>query len=526
MRANARAGGCSGSRNRRGGEKATSRRSLGSLVASLPLIVTVALLAGPFASFATASITGTPGVLATISMPSSGSTCGTGGTTACNTAEPTGVVVNTSSHVGYVATLDGNQVVKLSNTNCTSSCSFSPTNVSSTLLPNLNFPGALALNGSNVYASNFCYNTTGTSQFTLCKTAPTGSGCGGTCGNAFVSQQNGTGGTQGTGQTCKNPSGIAFTSASSTQREFVACAGSGSVLVNPSPPGGSSGWVSSGSLGTGAVPSGVTANAADTSFASAILADAGQDTLNIIEYAFGNFFIADSEDLPSGCQPAYVAEGTVTTSGGTRAPLFVACPGTGTVAVGRLTSSLNINPDFGSVTLPTPSGGTTPSPYGVAVNASGNALVVTDSANGQADVYALQTSPANVPGGLVCTGTNVGVDSSGTHTGSQASGCTAPAQVKVGDTPDGVAIDGTNAFIANEGSANVTVIDPPADLVAANKDQAGAGGIEKLTKVASKTRRRRKKHTVDKMVKVGAARVRLRNRLEPLVAPIPGRIGS
>ncbi len=507
-----------------------SRRDLGTLVASLVVIATSALLAGPFASFATASITGTPGVLATISMPSSGSTCGTGGTKACNTAEPTGVVVDTSSHVGYVATLDGNHVVKLSNTNCTSSCSFSPTNVSSTLLPNLDFPGALALNGSNVYASNFCYNTTGTSQFTLCKTAPTGSGCGGTCGNAFVSQQNGTGGTQGTGQTCKNPSGIALTTgASSTQREFVACAGSGALLVNTSPPGGSTGWASSGSLGTGSVPSGVTANAADTSFASVLVADAGLDTLSIIDFSFGNFFVADSEDLPSGCESAYVAEGTVTTSGSTRAPLFVACPGTGTVAVGRLTSSLNINPDFGSVTLPTPSGGTTPSPYGVAVNASGNTLVVTDSANGQADVYSLQTSPANVPGGLVCTGTNVGVDSSGTHTGSQASGCTAPAQVKVGDTPDGVAIDGTNAFIANEGSANVTVIDPPADLVVArDKDQAGAHGMEKLAAVKTQThkhkrREQKAKHT---LMQARAAAARLRNRFEPLVAPIRGRLGT
>jgi YVTN family beta-propeller protein len=33
--------------------------------------------------------------------------------------------------------------------------------------------------------------------------------------------------------------------------------------------------------------------------------------------------------------------------------------------------------------------------------------------------------------------------------------------VSVGTTPDGVGIDGGNAFIANEGSNNVSVVDPP-----------------------------------------------------------------
>ena len=32
--------------------------------------------------------------------------------------------------------------------------------------------------------------------------------------------------------------------------------------------------------------------------------------------------------------------------------------------------------------------------------------------------------------------------------------------MSVGSTPDGVAIDGTNAFVANELSGTVTVIDP------------------------------------------------------------------
>ena len=36
------------------------------------------------------------------------------------------------------------------------------------------------------------------------------------------------------------------------------------------------------------------------------------------------------------------------------------------------------------------------------------------------------------------------------------------ASVVTGSTPDGVAMDGVNAFVANEGSSNVTVVDPPA----------------------------------------------------------------
>jgi DNA-binding beta-propeller fold protein YncE len=163
----------------------------------------------------------------------------------------------------------------------------------------------------------------------------------------------------------------------------------------------------------------------------------------------------------------------------------------------------------------------------VAVNAAGTALVVTDSANGQALVYKLQSSSAgNVTNGLVCTGQNTGVDSSGS---TAASGCTAPAAVTVGNTPVGVAIDGTNAFVANEGSANVTVIDPPADLaIARDKDQAGANGTEKLTRPATQTRKRTR-HTRKANLAAAKARIaaiRLHSRREPLVAPIRGRIGS
>jgi hypothetical protein len=98
------------------------------------------------------------------------------------------------------------------------------------------------------------------------------------------------------------------------------------------------------------------------------------------------------------------------------------------------------NTALNETTLPTPGGGTTPAPYGVATNlaTSGNTLVVSDSANNVAHLYTL-------------SGTN-------------NQGLAFLATVNVGSVPDGVAMDGNNAFVANEGSNNVTVIDP--DLVA------------------------------------------------------------
>jgi len=85
------------------------------------------------------------------------------------------------------------------------------------------------------------------------------------------------------------------------------------------------------------------------------------------------------------------------------------------------------------VSVPT-TGTNTPRPYGVAINAAGTVLAVTDAANNDAVVY-----PS-------VNGASLGQ----------------PGVVSVGKVPDGVAVDGGNVFVANEGSGTVSVLDPPA----------------------------------------------------------------
>jgi hypothetical protein len=178
------------------------------------------------------------------------------------------------------------------------------------------------------------------------------------------------------------------------------------------------------------VPSGVAA--IPTSIAtnpSVIVADARNDTLSIVSFNGTSLTKSSLTSLASGCQPANIAIGPV--SGGTAA-VYVACPGTGAVEVGTVSGSGT--PTLGSFTatsLPT-TGSNTPSPYGVAVNAAGTDLAVTDSANDDTIFY-----PS-------LSGTTLGPSFVAT----------------VGSVPDGVGMDGSHAFIANEGSNSLTVIDP------------------------------------------------------------------
>jgi hypothetical protein len=200
-----------------------------------------------------------------------------------------------------------------------------------------------------------------------------------------------------------------------------------------------------------------------TTTPSVVVADAQNNTVSVVSYNGTTVVASAPTSLGSGCSPADVAVGP-SVSGSSA--VYVACPGSGTIEVGTVSGTGT--PTLGSFSaenLPT-TGSTTPSPYGVAVNAGGTMLAVTDSANNDAVLY-----PS-------LSGTTLG----------------AGYVVAVGSTPDGVGIDGSNAFIANEESSNVSVIDPPAG---------------------------RKHRPPPRYATVRRAAVRRPSRLTPLVAPLP-----
>ncbi|HWF50320.1 MAG TPA: protease pro-enzyme activation domain-containing protein [Solirubrobacteraceae bacterium] len=391
-----------------------------------------------------------PKAIGTVALPSGGTL-------------PTGVVVDRTNHVAYIAESQSNGVAKISNT--TNAYFATPaTSVGSSALPSLNFPDDLALDGSNqLYASNFCVGT----QAGICSTEASGT-------TATVSQQTGA----SAGHTdiltpCSYTSGDAvFTPASGNAMLFVACAGSGVVnactTTAGSPLCGSvdaSVAVTKPVSGVTPVPSGVAAIPTTTTAPSVVVADAANNTVSVVSWNGTALAASTPVSLVSGCEPASVAIGPAS---GATATVFVACPGTGQVEVGSVTGTGT--PTLGSftaTTLPT-TGSSSPAPYGVAVNAAGTDLVVTDSANDDAVAY------PSLSGASLGTGT----------------------VIAVGTTPDGVGIDGSNAFIANEGSNNVTVVDPPAASTSPG-------------------------HYVRAHVRTNLARRRVS--LTPLVAPLPGR---
>src|SRR5579884_1839647 len=364
--------------------------------------------------------------IGTVAMPDSG-------------ALPTGVVVDPANHVAYVAESRANAVAKITGTNATSFSGTATDVANATLcstacaLPGLNFPDDLALNTSGqVFGSNFCVGT----RSGVCSSEPPAT-------STAVSQQTGTSSGQAdTLSGCSYPSGDAvFTPSSGATRLFVSCAGSG-VVAECSPAGGGTPACGSATPATIAlakpaghtaqpVPSGMAAIPTTTTTPAVVVADAANDALSVVSFNGSSLLASAPVSLASGCAPANVAIGP--SSAGTAA-VYVACPGTGAIEVGTVSGSGT--PTLGSftaTTLPT-IGSSTPSPYGVAVNAAGTQLAISDSANNDAVLY-----PA-------LSGTTLGTAS----------------VVAVGATPDGVSMDGSNAFVANEGSDTVSVIDPPA----------------------------------------------------------------
>ena len=381
-------------------------------------------------------------------------------------AEPTAVVIDPTNHIAYIAESKANAVAKVTGTNA-SSFSGTATDVAdaglcatSCVLPGLNFPDGLALNSSEqLFASDFCVG----SQASVCAVEPSGT-------TTAVSQQTGTATGQGDSLAgCRYPSGEAvFTPSSGASRLFVACAGSG-IVDECAPSGGTPACgtaspatvaISEPTGGGQPVPSGVAAVPTETSTPAVIVADAENSTLSVVTLNGSTLTASAPSQLGAGCEPAYVAVGPAS---GASAAVYVACPGNGTIEVGTVsgtgTPALG---SFSATSLPT-AGSSTPRPYGIAVNTTGTLLTVSDAANNDAVIY-----PS-------LSGTTLG----------------GAAVVSVGSTPDGVAIDGTNAFVANEGSGTVTVIDPRTSH-----------------KRRHKVPRRGARHAVS---------------LTPLIAPLPGR---
>ena len=350
--------------------------------------------------------------IGTVTMPNTGSL-------------PTAVAVDTTNNIAYIAESMTNDVAQITQATHSAFATNAATNVASAKLLGLNFPDDLALDSSeNLYASNFCVGT----QAGICSGEASGT-------TTALSQQKGASGQQDTLTPCKYASGDAvFTPATGNAMLFVACAGSGAVdacTTTGSTPlcGSANATVTLGKPvgGVTPVPSGVAAIPTETATPAVIVADAANSTLSVVSYSSASLSASTPVSLAAGCRPANVAIGP-SVSG--TATVYVACPGTGEIEVGTLSGT--VLGSFTATALPT-SGSQTPAPYGIALNQSGTALVVTDSANSDAVLY------------LSLSGSTLGSDT----------------VVSVGTTPDGVAMDGNNAFVANESTNTVTVIDPP-----------------------------------------------------------------
>jgi hypothetical protein len=341
---------------------------------------------------------------------------------------PTGVVVDRTNNIAYIAESKSNAVAEITNATH-NSFSGSATDVAAGALPGLDFPDDLALDASNhLFASNFCVGT----QVSVCKTEASGT-------TTTLSQQTGaSSGQQDVLSGCTFPSGDAvFTPSAGNAIVFDACAGSGVVAVCTPTSSGSPQCGSADTTiplvkpggGVTPVPSGVAAIPTTTTPA-VVVADAGNSTLSVVSYISGSPAASTPTPLAAGCKPANVAIGPAVSG---TATVYVACPGTGAIETGTVSGSgIPTLSSFTATSLPT-TGIKTPAPYGIAVNQFGSALVVSDSANNDAVVYPF------------LSGTTLGTDT----------------VVPVGTTPDGVGMDQNNAFVANEATNNVTVIDPP-----------------------------------------------------------------
>lgn len=353
---------------------------------------------------------------------------------------PTGITIDRANHVAYVDESAANAVAEIVHTNGSSfsgtatpfaEAGACPATSTECPLPGLDYPDGLAIDSAgNVYATNFCVG----SQAGVCAGEPAGT-------TTAVSRQ--TGPSEGQADPlsgCSYASGDAvFTATSGASGLFVACAGSG-IVAECSPSGSTpacgtestSVAITEPSGGAGPpVPSGVAdIPIAISSTPAVIVADARNATLSIVGLSGSTLTASEPTELAGGCEPAYLAVGPPSSG---IAAVYVACPGNGTVEVGTVSSEEG-TPTLGAftaVSLPT-TGTSTPRDFGIAINAAGTLLAVSDAANDDVVMY-----PA-------VSGTSLGPD----------------GILSVGGLPDAVAIDEGNVFIANETSSSVSAVDP------------------------------------------------------------------
>lgn len=214
---------------------------------------------------------------------------------------------------------------------------------------------------------------------------------------------------------CTTPTGIAASRDADNQIVAVGCTGSGEVLTFLA---GTSTITSSTTLpGTNPSPSGIVW----ISGKYFLIGDTRNGVLYLIQFSGKTPALRATLTLPKGAKPANIAFDTVSNIA------YVADAGLNEVSqVSVKTGAGSALADLGEFPVGS-------QPFGVAVNHASKTIVVTNSGDGTADV-------------LTYTGTTVTVQYT-------------PA---VGTLPDGVAIIGADAYIANEVGGTVTVIDPPA----------------------------------------------------------------
>jgi hypothetical protein len=333
---------------------------------------------------------------------------------------------------------------------------------------NMNFFDDVTWDGTNVLAANFCSRPASPS-------ADAGRICNGSTQTAAYSSNAGAAGSVDflTTSTCQNPASVVFAGTNGgSAATWVTCAGSGRVYFRT----GTTNTTLQLNAGD-SVPSGldVTTTAANGPNCAqnpndrqqwALVADARNNLVRAFYRctsggAAATMVQGNSVALASGCKPARLA---IDPRSSTVNNVYVTCPGTGTLTAftfNPTTGAFGAIPAGGTRTLP----GTSPAPYGVAVNSADTGIVVTDPANDQAVIY--RRSPTVIGTDL----TNAAVSVATVSTGANSD-------------PNGVAIAGTsvNAFVANQTSGTITVVDPPAAIKAEKACKAAVRKAKRSTR--------------------------------------------
>jgi YVTN family beta-propeller protein len=362
-------------------------------------------------------------------------------------SQPTGVAYDAANDFMYVALGGSNQVVNVHGASFCGAYLTCSTTVESNF-GSLQFPESVGLSGSVVFASNFH----------------------GPPSAAVSSSAGAVRNVPG----CQLPAGVAGTGTGASSMVWVSCPGSGKLAEFRAD---GSGTPVVGTLPlTGAAPSGV---AADPTSAGAVLVDdARHNMLYIYTSPSTTPSVGQAVGLEAGCAPAYLATSQPTPGAGHASFVYVACPGTSDVELVRISAAgvfAGAPVSFTAVGTPVPT-----RDYGIAAN--GSTLVVTGSGSNDAYIYTVNASGA--PSGAV-------------HVTS----------LPASSVPDGVAIAGNEAFIADEGSGQISVIDPPGAPVLRQSRQRG------LARAAMVVRARRARPA-----RAVAAQLA---RGEPLIAPRP-----